>query len=65
MLNVVRKKSKLIVHIIGGAFFNPLYVEAGVSCLLVSTLALYKVHVLACNTQHLLAEFGGNLAMCQ
>ena len=29
------------------------------------TLALYKVHVLAYIAQHLLAELGDNLAMCQ
>ena len=34
-------------------------------CLPVPTLALHKVHVLACIAQHLLAELGGNLAMCQ
>lgn len=55
-LSVVRTKWKLILHIIGGVFFNPLYVEAGAPCLSIPTLALYKDHVLACNTQHLFGK---------
>ena len=47
------------------SFFNPLYVGARVPCLQVPTLALHKILVLACIAQHILAELGGNLAICQ
>ena len=35
------------------------------TCLPVLTLALHKVHVLACIAQHLLAKLAGNLVICQ
>ena len=47
------------------SILSPLYVGAGVSCLLLPTLALHIVHVMACNAQHRLAQLGVNLAMCQ
>ena len=34
-------------------------------CLPILTLTLFKVPVLACITQHILVELGGNLLMCQ
>ena len=46
-------------------FLSPLYVDVGVSCLLLPTLTLHIVLVMACNAQHRLAELGGNLTMCQ
>jgi hypothetical protein len=42
-------------------FLSPLYVGAGVSYLLLPTLALHIVLVMAYNAQHCLAELGGNL----
>jgi hypothetical protein len=47
------------------SFFNPLYVGAGVPCLPVPILELHKVYVLACITQHLLAELAGIRTICQ
>ena len=67
MLDVVKAKLTLMLHIGGGKktlFFKSLYVGVGAPCLPITTLALHKVHVLACIGQHLLVEFGGNLAMC-
>jgi hypothetical protein len=67
MLDAVRAKLILMLHIVGGKeniFFISLYVGAWAPCLPITTLALHKVHVLACIGQHLLVEFGGKLAMC-
>ena len=47
------------------SFFNPFYVQIGVPCLPIPTLALHKVLVLACIAQHLLVKLVGNLAICQ
>ena len=43
---------------------SPLYVEVGVLCFPIPTLALHIVPIMACNAQHRLAELGCNLAMC-
>ena len=58
--HVVWAKPKLVFHIVGGMtlLFHTLYVGTWLPCLLVLTLALHKVHVLACNAQHLLVELG-------
>ena len=45
-------------------FFVPLYIGAGMLCVLVPTLAMHKTLVWACIAQHLLVELGGNLTMC-
>ena len=43
---------------------SPLYVETCVLCFPISILTLHIVLIMTCNTQHCLAELGGNLAMC-
>ena len=63
--DVVKEKSKLALHIVGGAFFNPLYVGTKLPWFVDPTLALQKAPILACMAQHHLVELGGNLAMCQ
>ena len=68
MFDVIRAKPKLVLYIVGGAvFILQSFVHGSwcVPCLLDPTLALHKVHVLACIAQHLLAELAGNLAICQ
>jgi hypothetical protein len=65
MLDVIKANPKLVLTLLVKRYpLNPLHVGAWEPCLLVLTLTFYKVSVLACITEHFLAELGGNLAMC-
>ena len=66
LFDVIGAEPKLMFHIVGGTEFllQPFVSWAGVSCLPLPSFALHKALVLACIAQHLLAEFGDNLAMC-